>query len=101
MIHTVQPLPIGTALRLFLSPPDDALRWRILRKGADDFAGPDDAAAVQVYEGDDKVVLDTHFLKNNVPAFYRTYYWIAGARVAGPPASGDRQSGGWGKSGCR
>ena len=88
MIHTVWPLPIGTALRLFLSPPADALRWRILRKGADDFSGPDDASAVVVYEGDDKVVVDTQFLKNNVVAFYRPYYWIDDAWVAGPTASG-------------
>lgn len=88
MIHTVWPLPIGTALRLFLSPPADALRWRILRKGADDFSGPEDASAVVVYEGDDKVVLDTHFLKNGVAAFYRPFYWIDGAWVAGPTASG-------------
>lgn len=88
MIHTVWPLPIGTALRLFLSPPAGAVRWRILRKGADDFTGPDDAAAFKVYEGDDKSVLDTQHLRNEVAAFYRPFYWIDGAWVSGPTASG-------------
>lgn len=83
MIHTVQSLPVGNALRLFLSPPAAALRWRILRKGTDSFAGPDDAGAVRVYEGDEKSVLDTLALKNDQAAFYRPFYWIDGAWVDG------------------
>lgn len=88
MIHTVWPLPVGNAIRLHLSPPAGAVRWRILRAGADVFSGPDDTSAVLVFEGDDKVVLDTHFLKNNAPAFYRPFYWINGAWVPGETASG-------------
>lgn len=89
MISTVWPLPIGTALRLFLSPPAGAVRWRILRKGTDSFTGPDDPSAFVAYEGDDKVVLDTASLRNDVMAFYRPYYWISGAWVdGGQTASG-------------
>lgn len=89
MIHTVLPLPVGTALRLFLSPPTGALIWRILRKGADDFTGPDDTGAVTVYEGDEPCVLDTTALQNGVPVFYRPYYWISGAWTdGGATASG-------------
>ncbi|WP_191058321.1 hypothetical protein [Geminicoccus harenae] len=89
MIHTVHSLPVGNALRLFLSPPADALRWRILRKGTDDFAGPEDPGAVLVYVGDEKAVLDTKALTNDLAAFYRPFYWIDGAWVdGGASASG-------------
>lgn len=88
MIHAIQPLPIGTALRLFLSPPAGASRWKILRKGADSFSGPDDAAAILVHEGDSKVVLDARFLRNGIAAFYRPYYWIGGAWQPGATTSG-------------
>jgi hypothetical protein len=88
MIHTVYPLPIGNAMRLFLTPPAGAVQWRILRKGDDSFTGPDDAASVRIYEGDEPVVLDTKALKNDVLYYYRPYYLVGGTWQAGPSASG-------------
>lgn len=93
MISMVQPLHVGNALRLFVEPPADAVRWRILRKGSDTFSGHDDAGALVVYEGDDRVIVDAHVLPNDVMAFYRPYYtadgaaWSAGATASGTPSS--------------
>lgn len=85
----VQPLHVGNALRLFIQPPAGAQRWRILRKGADNFTGHDDAAAFVAFEGDARVVVDAQFLMNEVMAFYRPYYTTDGvAWAAGPTAWG-------------
>lgn len=89
----VQPLPIGNALRLFLQPQADAVRWRVLRKDQDDFSGPDDPSARLVHEGDMTVLMDAELLQNGVQAFYRPYYlmpgggWIAGPTATGTPAA--------------
>lgn len=89
MISIVQPLHIGNALRLFIEPPAGALRWRVLRKGSDAFAGHDDPSALVAYEGDDKVVLDFTALPNEVMAFYRPFYTADGVTwSAGPTSSG-------------
>lgn len=72
----------GNALQLFLDPPAGAERWRVLRKGTDSFKGPDDTDAV-VLEGDARHFIDTESLKNDQAAFYRPFYWINGAWVAG------------------
>jgi len=85
----IQPLHVGNALRLFIQPPTGAVRWRVLRKGSGTFSGHDDASAVVAYEGDERVVVDTAFLQNEVMAFYRPYYTTNGATWApGPVASG-------------
>lgn len=89
MIHTVLPLPIGNALRLFIEPPAGAVRWRVLRKGADSFTGHEDAGAFVAYEGDERSVVDAQHLANDLAAFYRPYYTTDGvAWTAGPTASG-------------
>jgi hypothetical protein len=89
MISIVQPLPVGNALRLFLSPPAGAVAWKILRKGSDTFSGHDDASALQVYAGDELVVVDTVALQNDVMAFYRPFYTSDGATwTPGPTAFG-------------
>lgn len=88
MIFTVRPLPVGNALHLSLVPPAGATRWRLLRKGADDFTGEADPEAHVAYEGQDRIITDTHFLQNDVPAFYRAYYWDGAAWSASPTASG-------------
>ena len=89
MISIVQPLHIGNALRLFIEPPAGAVRWRILRKGSDSFVDHDDQGALVVYEGDDKVVIDSAHLQNEVMAFYRPFYTSDGITwAAGPTASG-------------
>lgn len=88
MIATVQPLSIGNALRLFLEPPAASLEWRILRRGADAFTDENDPGAVAVYQGTERVVLDSQSLQNGVPAFYRAFYWNGSAWVASATASG-------------
>lgn len=87
----VQPLPIGNALRLFVEPPAGSLRWRVLRKGSDTFVNENDPGALVAYEGDDRVVVDSASLQNEVMAFYRPYYttdaitWVAGPTAYGTP----------------
>lgn len=89
MIHMVQPLSVGNALRLYLEPPAGAVRWKILRKGADSFSGPADESGAVIYEGSERVVVDARYLLNDVRAFYRPYYTIDGVTwTAGPTASG-------------
>lgn len=93
MISMVQPFSVGNALRLFLEPPASAVRWKILRKGSDSFAGHDDPSALVVYEGDERVVVDARYLQNEVMAFYRPFYtadgatWTAGSTASGTPAA--------------
>lgn len=89
MITLLQPLPIGNALRLFLTPPTGALYWRVLRRSADAFAGQDDAGAVKVADqSTDNVILDDTALVNDVPYFYRAYYWTGSAWTASETATG-------------
>lgn len=89
----VQPLPIGNALRLFFEPPAWAVKWKVLRKASDNFSGHDDVTAAAVYEGDDRVIVDSAFLANEAMAFYRPFYtfdgvvWTAGATASGTPAA--------------
>lgn len=93
MITMVQPLHIGNALRLFIQPPAGAVLWRVLRKGSDTFTGPDDAEALVAYEGGERVIVDSHYLQNEVMAFYRPYYtqdgttWTAGPTAHGTPVA--------------
>lgn len=89
MISMIQPLHVGNALRLFLQPPADAVRWKVLRKGNGTFSGHDDPSAIVAYEGDENVIVDTAFLQNEVMAFYCPFYTSDGATwTAGPVASG-------------
>lgn len=71
----IMPLAVGNALRIILAPPSDSIGWRVLRKTQDDFSGPDDPDAYLVYEGEDKGVVDSRYLQNDVLMFYRAYYW--------------------------
>ncbi|SAK98692.1 hypothetical protein AWB80_07571 [Caballeronia pedi] len=75
MISMVIPLPVGNALKVFLAPPAGARTWRILRKATDDFTDQSDPAAFVAYEGNDKYLVDFAYLQNDVPVFYRAFYW--------------------------
>lgn len=89
MISMVQPLSAGNAIRLFLEPPAGAVSWRVLKKGSDTFIDIDDASALTVYEGDERVVVDAAYLQNEVKVFYRPFYLMpGGAWQAGPTAHG-------------
>ena len=92
MIFTVRPLYSGNALQLSLVPPAGATRWRVLRKGSDDFTGESDSDAYVAYEGVERTVVDAHSLQNELPAFYRAYYWNGSAWTASATASGTPQA---------
>lgn len=92
MISYAHPLPIGNAVRLILEPPADAVRWRILRKASDSFAGHDDASAAVIYEGNETTLVDTHYLQNDAMAFYKPFYsaddgatWTEAATASATP----------------
>ena len=93
MITMLQPLPVGSAIRLFLAPPAGARYWRILRKGRDDFLSADDDDAAMIYEGMDEVFVDTFMLRDGIMVFYRPFYrmddgtWQAGPTAHAIPAT--------------
>lgn len=84
----VVPLAAGNALRVFLEPPAGARLWRVLRKSADTFVGPDDPDAYVVHEGSDRVTLDANYLQNGTLYHYRAYYWDGAAWSASATATG-------------
>lgn len=75
-----QPLIAGNAIRLFLTPPDGAQYWRVLKKGSDDISGPTDVGSLVAYEGDDRVFVDADVasLPNDQAVFYKPFYRMAG-----------------------
>lgn len=93
MISILQPISVGNAIRIFLTPPTGAVYWRILRKGSDSFTGFNDPDALLVNECSEKTILDTSSLLNNVMAFYKVYYrlsnntWQASATAFATPAA--------------
>lgn len=94
MIWLIQPIGAGNALRILLSPPSGADRWRLLRRDASDFSGPDDPLAFKVHEGTDKAITDFKGLLNGTPVFYQLYARVGGVwaasgavRTATPEAS--------------
>lgn len=93
MIVLVQPLNIGSAIRVLLKPPSGATRWRLLRKDADDFSGNDDLSALLVHDGAELAVTDIAGLYNGHRVYYRAYYrigsdWVASNTVSGVPSAG-------------
>src|ERR1700741_696045 len=75
MISTIEPIAAGNALRVFLQPPATAKSWRLLRKAEDSFVDENDPTAVLVYDGDEKVIVDTASLLNEIPYFYKVFYF--------------------------
>jgi len=74
MITMVQPLHAGNALRVFLTPPSDAVEWKLLRKGSGSFSGHDDPGAFLAYRGDDRVIVDVQAVPNEIAQFYCAFY---------------------------
>lgn len=98
MIAFCQPLPIGNAVRLLLAPAAGASKTRLLRKTSDDISGADDDDAAVIYEGDERLVIDTTALVNGTPYFYRAFdrvgaAWVASASVSATPAMGATMTG--------
>lgn len=91
-ITAITLIAAGAALRIFLTPPADAIAWRLLRLTSDTFAGPSDPLAVVVHAGDSKSVLDDAGLVDGSTYWYRAYYWsgtawTASASVSATPAA--------------
>jgi len=79
-ISLLEPLPCGNAIRVFVNPDPGAVFWRVLRRTADVFTGPDDSGAVVVADqSTDNVTLDLKALVNGTPYFYRLYWWDGAA----------------------
>lgn len=86
MISFAQALPIGNAIRLVLAPPDNAVRWRLLRKMADDFTGHDDPGALVVLDGSERSIIDGQTVINGQVYFYRLYSFDGASWTASPTA---------------
>ena len=94
MISLAQPLPIGNAIRLLLSP--DSSVWRLLRKDVASFTGFDDPDAYVVRDGGfELAVVDDFFLNNGQSYFYCLFSLVSGVwrasdvRMVVPSASYD------------
>ena len=89
MISLIQALPAGNAIHVIVRPPADAVAWRLLRRGTDVFAGPDDPDALVVGDwGDWDAVVDDTGLTNGRAYFYRAYYRDAEGDDLPPSATG-------------
>jgi hypothetical protein len=86
MIALLHRLPVGNAVRVLLMPPPGAVSWRVLRKDADTIAGPDDEAALVVFEGSERAFLDATWLENDVTAYYQPFYRTSGGGWASAPS---------------
>ncbi len=84
MISICQPISAGNAIRIFVEPPTGSLRWRVLRKASDTFGDQDDTSALNAYEGDEKVFIDSQSLQNEVGAFYKAYFFNGSAWSTAP-----------------
>ena len=79
MISRLFPLMVGNAVRVFVTPPRHANCWRVLRRTADAFTGPNDTGAVVVADlCQDNVILDTTDLVNGTAYFWRDYTSVDG-----------------------
>lgn len=87
-ISYLEPLSAGNAVRVYMEPPAGALYWRVLRRSADVFTGPDDDGAVVVADDcTDDTVLDLKALVNGTRYFYRMYSWHGAEWSVAPSAS--------------
>ncbi len=95
MISMLQPLLVGNAIRVFIEPPAGAKSWRVLKKASDTFTGEADTSAVVVYEGDEKVFIDSAVAStpNGIRLYYKAYYqtalnvWVPSASNSAIPAA--------------
>lgn len=92
MISFAASLPIGNAVRVLLDPPSTAKKWRLLRKTTDTWTDQNDAAALLVYEGTEKNIVDNSTLTNGSTYYYAEFdfdgtSWTRAPSVAVTPAT--------------
>ncbi len=83
MINLIEPLAIGNAIRVYLTPPAGAEYWRVLRKATDDIVDESDPGAIAVFEGDIRQFIDTEYLTNEQRVYYVPFYRVNGGWVRG------------------
>ena len=76
-ITFIQPIPVGNALRIFITPPFGAKKWRLLRNANGVFSGYNDPGASVIHEGKDLVVLDSTVLTNG-QVYHYGLFWFNG-----------------------
>lgn len=76
-ITFLQPLSVGNALRVFISPPIGAKSWRVLRNSSGVFSGYNDPGASVIHDGTDLFVMDTSALLNG-QVYYYGLFWFNG-----------------------
>jgi len=80
-ITFIQPIPVGNALRIFITPPFGAKKWRLLRNANGIFSGYNDLGASVIHEGKDLVVLDSSALTNG-QVYHYGLFWFNGTTWA-------------------
>jgi hypothetical protein len=100
MISLIQPLSVGNAVRVIITPASNAvIYWRLLRRTSNAFTGPDDQGAVVVADNTaDNMILDAVALVNGTQYFYLDYgwdgtEWIAGTVYTATPATSYQDDG--------
>jgi hypothetical protein len=78
MITFIASMAAGNAVQVFLDPPEDAVRCRVLRKRADTIGAADDPGSNVVFDGLARHFIDTTALVNGTEYFYRPFYLIDG-----------------------
>lgn len=74
MVSLIERLAAGNALRVFLSPPPSAVRWKLLRARVPVIPSHDWTGATLVHSGTDRAVMDTAGLVNGEAVHYRAFY---------------------------
>ncbi len=96
MMTFLEAMPIGNAVRVFLSPPAGAENWVVLRNTTGIFSAYNDPTATQVFAGSnltiDNVFMDTDALVNGNTYYYGDFsyngtVWTAGTVMSVDPAS--------------
>jgi len=73
MIAVLNNVAVGNAISIFLAPPTGVEFWRVIRNETGSFGNQNDD--VLIYEGSDKLIIDTAAIENNVTYFYTPFYW--------------------------
>ena len=83
MISLVQALPAGNAIRILLTPPAQAKRTRLLRRGDDVWSDQDDPDALLVLDAAGaRSALDVQSVVNGQTYYYRAWHQVDGTWLA-------------------